>query len=75
MKITFQIADTNNVGLVEALTLGSTRLVARCVGEDKVTGKKIAYSEDQVRKKARFMVYLSIMYRIIIHDGNNLDLN
>ena len=36
------------MGLVEALTLGSTRLVARAIGINKITKKKVAYSEDQV---------------------------
>ncbi len=43
-----KVAENRGVGLVEALTLGSTRLVARAVGVNKVTKKKITYSEDQV---------------------------
>ena len=43
-----KVAETNSVGLVEALTLGSTRLVARAVGINKLSKKKVAYSEDQV---------------------------
>ena len=41
--IEFQIhnskfAKSNNVGLIEALTLGSTKLTAKAVGTDKLTG-------------------------------------
>ncbi len=43
-----KVADSNGVGLIEALTLGSTRLTARAVGIDRVSGKKVAFSEDQV---------------------------
>ena len=33
-----KIAKTNTVGLIDALTLGSTKLTARAVGIDKLTG-------------------------------------
>ena len=45
------MAETNSVGLVEALTLGSTRLVARAIGINKITKKKVTYSEDQVARE------------------------
>ena len=35
-----RVAKSNNVGLIDALTLGSTKLTARAVGIDKLTGRK-----------------------------------
>lgn len=41
-------AETNNIGLVSALSLGSTRLTGRAVGTDGTTGRKVVFSEDHV---------------------------
>ena len=55
------MAETNSVGLVEAMTLGTTKLVGRAVGFDKVTGKKISFSEDQVRSlPGQLYVYCTV---------------
>lgn len=43
-----EVAETNHAGLIDGLSLGSTRLVARAIGVDRITGKKISYSEDHV---------------------------
>lgn len=41
-------AKTNQNGLIEGMTLGSTRMIAKAVGVDKVTGEAVIYSEDRV---------------------------
>ncbi len=43
-----KVADSNSAGLVEALTLGHSKLVGRAIAVDKVTNKKVVLSEDQV---------------------------
>lgn len=43
-----KIAGSDSSGIISALTLGSTRLIAKAVGTDRSSGKKIAFSEDTI---------------------------
>ncbi len=43
-----KISESSPEGLLKALTLGSTKMYAKAVGVDKITDKKISYSEDEV---------------------------
>jgi hypothetical protein len=43
-----KIATSNNVGLITASTLGSTKLIGRVFGVDKTTSKRVVFSEDSV---------------------------
>jgi len=38
-----KMADSSASGLIEAFALGSTKLTARAMGPDRLTGKKVAY--------------------------------
>lgn len=43
-----KIASSDNVGLIKAAALGSTKLIGRAFGIDKTTSKRVIFSEDSV---------------------------
>lgn len=43
-----RIATSNTVGLITASTLGSTKLVGRVYGTDRMTSKRVVFSEDTI---------------------------
>ena len=43
-----RIANLDSTGLIDAKTLGSTKVTAKAIGTDKITGQKIVFSSDVV---------------------------
>ena len=43
-----KIANADGIGLIDALTLGSTTLTAKAIGTDRITGQKLVLSSDKV---------------------------
>ena len=43
------VADISNSGLIDAQAIGQTRVIGRAVGYEAESGRRIVYSQDEVR--------------------------